>query len=113
MGMLIDGTWREGDNAALTKETAKDGNFQRTESQFRNWVTADGVVAFAPRAVDNFPTVAALNQWFATGEFNRNPIGVTFDFEEIVERHRAGESEAVLLHPRSGETAALMSTNDK
>ena len=47
------------------------------------------------------------------GEFNRNPIGVTFDFEEIVERHRAGEPEAVLLHPRSGETAALMSTNDK
>lgn len=42
MGMLIDGAWREGDGAALTREMAKDGNFQRTESQFRNWVTADG-----------------------------------------------------------------------
>lgn len=63
--------------------------------------------------VDNFPTVDALNEWFATGIFNRNPIGVTFDFEEIVERHKAGEPEAVLLHPREGETAALMSANDK
>jgi len=42
MGMLIDGTWREGDNADLTREIAKDGAFQRSESQFRNWVTADG-----------------------------------------------------------------------
>ena len=42
MGMLIDGTWREGDNAHLMRETAKDGAFQRSESQFRNWVTADG-----------------------------------------------------------------------
>ncbi len=63
--------------------------------------------------VDNFPSVEALNEWFATGVFNRNPIGHTFDFEEIVERHKAGEAEAVLLHPREGENAKLMSANDK
>ncbi len=63
--------------------------------------------------VDNFPTSAALNEWFATGDFNRNPIGVTFDFEEIVQRHKAGEAEASLLHPRDGDTAALMSANDR
>lgn len=63
--------------------------------------------------VDNFPTVDALNEWFATGEFNRNPIGVAFDFEEIVERHQAGEPEGSLLRPRDGDTAALMSANDK
>jgi len=63
--------------------------------------------------VDNFPSVDALNEWFATGEFNSNPIGVTFDFEEIVERHRAGEPEETLLYPREGDTAALMSANDK
>jgi putative glutathione S-transferase len=38
--MLIDGTWY--DNDATAREVAKDGKFQRSESQFRNWVTADG-----------------------------------------------------------------------
>ncbi len=63
--------------------------------------------------VDNFPAVAALNEWFATGEFNRNPIGVTFDFEEVVEQLHAGEPEEVLLRPREGDTAALLSADDK
>ena len=40
MGMLIDGTWH--DNDATAREVAKDGKFQRSESQFRNWVTVDG-----------------------------------------------------------------------
>ena len=40
MGMLIDGTWH--DNDATAREVANDGKFQRSESQFRNWVTADG-----------------------------------------------------------------------
>jgi len=40
MGMLLDGTWL--DNDATAREVAKDGKFQRSESQFRNWVTADG-----------------------------------------------------------------------
>ena len=40
MGMLIEGTWH--DNDAAAREVAKDGNFQRSESQFRSWITADG-----------------------------------------------------------------------
>jgi putative glutathione S-transferase len=40
MGMLIDGVWQ--DNDATAREVAKDGKFQRSESQFRNWVTTDG-----------------------------------------------------------------------
>src|SRR3546814_2515460 len=40
MGMLIDGVWH--DNDATAREIATDGQFQRRESRFRNWVTADG-----------------------------------------------------------------------
>ena len=40
MGMLVDGAWI--DNDATAREVATDGKFQRTESQFRSWVTADG-----------------------------------------------------------------------
>lgn len=63
--------------------------------------------------VDNFPTVDALNEWFASGVFDRNPIGVTLDFEEIAARLHAGEPEAVLLYPHEGEPAGLLSANDK
>ncbi|ADJ28523.1 glutathione S-transferase family protein [Nitrosococcus watsonii] len=38
MGLLIDGQWQ--DQWYDTKSTG--GRFQRSESQFRNWVTADG-----------------------------------------------------------------------
>ncbi|MEK9901604.1 MAG: glutathione S-transferase family protein, partial [Rhodospirillaceae bacterium] len=40
MGMLLDGKWL--DNDATAREVAKDGKFNRSESQFRSWVTADG-----------------------------------------------------------------------
>jgi catechol-2,3-dioxygenase len=63
--------------------------------------------------VDNFPSVDALNEWFATGEFNRNPIGVTFDFEDLVARRRTGEPEEVLLQPLEGDTAAPLAASDK
>jgi catechol 2,3-dioxygenase-like lactoylglutathione lyase family enzyme len=63
--------------------------------------------------VDNFPNIEALNEWFATGEFNRNPIGVNFDFDELVERLKAGEPESVLLYPREGEAAPLMNADHK
>ena len=59
--------------------------------------------------VDNFPSIEALNDWFATGKFNENPIGVHFDFEDLVARYRAGEPEASLLHPiEDGEMAPLL-----
>ena len=38
MGQLVDGKWHAGD--AFADET--DGRFKRKDSQFRNWVTADG-----------------------------------------------------------------------
>ncbi len=63
--------------------------------------------------VDNFSSVDALNEWFATGEFNRNPIGVTFDFEDLVARRRTGEPEEVLLQPLEGDTAAPLAASDK
>jgi len=40
--------------------------------------------------VDNFPTVAELNAWFQSGAFARNPIGVTFDADELVRRYESG-----------------------
>ena len=63
--------------------------------------------------VDNFPTNEALNEWFDTGEFNRNPIGVNFDFDELVARRRAGEPVETLLYPLDGPVAELMSEKHK
>jgi putative glutathione S-transferase len=42
MGMLIDGAWVVDDAEARKREQGRDGSFQRKESAFRNWVTADG-----------------------------------------------------------------------
>ena len=38
MGQLVDGTWQTQSLKAL----AKDGDFKRQETTFRNWITADG-----------------------------------------------------------------------
>ena len=38
MGMLVDGVWRDDDEALVDE----DGRLQRPSSVFRNWVTADG-----------------------------------------------------------------------
>ena len=38
MGMLVDGMWRTGTAGAA----GEDGHFQRDESSFRRWITADG-----------------------------------------------------------------------
>ena len=59
--------------------------------------------------VDNFPTIEALNAWFAKGKFDENPIGVHFDFEDLIARRHAGEPEADLLFPlEDGEMAPLL-----
>ena len=42
MGMLVDGHWQEEDPAPGT-----DGRFQRPDSAFRGWITADGSSGFA------------------------------------------------------------------
>ncbi|HCP01120.1 MAG: biphenyl 2,3-dioxygenase [Alphaproteobacteria bacterium] len=49
---------------------------------------------------DNFENVEALNTWFATGAFDREPIGVDIDMDELVERYQAGEPESDLKKPR-------------
>ncbi len=46
MGLLVDGQWQ--DKWYDTKSTG--GRFQRSESQFRNWVTADGAAGPPARA---------------------------------------------------------------
>ena len=41
--------------------------------------------------IDNFETAEALNAYFHSGAFARNPIGVNFDPERLVARYRAGD----------------------
>lgn len=49
--------------------------------------------------VDNFATVADLNDWFATGAFDQNPIGIEIAFDDLCSRFHAGVAEADLLRP--------------
>ncbi len=43
MGILVDGKWREEE---LSTETDTVGAFQRSDSRFRDWITADGSSGF-------------------------------------------------------------------
>ncbi|KAK5213160.1 hypothetical protein LTR20_009280 [Exophiala xenobiotica] len=43
--------------------------------------------------VDNFDTPQEATEFFASKEFEDNPIGVDFDPEELIERLRSGEDE--------------------
>lgn len=45
------------------------------------------------------PLKVGLNAWLATGAFNRNPIGVLFDFEEAIERWERGENVWDVVSP--------------
>jgi catechol 2,3-dioxygenase-like lactoylglutathione lyase family enzyme len=45
------------------------------------------------------PLKVGLNEWLATGAFNRNPIGVLFDFEEAIARHERGEDVWQVVSP--------------
>ncbi len=47
--------------------------------------------------VDAFPNIELLNEWFASGVFDKNPIGRAFDFDKLVERHRAGDQADYLI----------------
>jgi catechol-2,3-dioxygenase len=40
--------------------------------------------------VDNFPSVEALHAWFRSGAFAENPIGVSFDPDELARKVKAG-----------------------
>ena len=47
--------------------------------------------------VDNYKNRESMNEWFATGAFDRNFVGYSFDPEYMVERHRAGVPEDEIL----------------
>src|SRR5438105_13746526 len=47
MGVLIEGTWRDGE---LPEETGTGGDFRRADSRFRGHITADGSSDFKAEA---------------------------------------------------------------
>ena len=49
--------------------------------------------------VDNYPDTESLHAWFRSGAFTRNPMGETYDPEQLLARHRAGEPSEALLTP--------------
>lgn len=51
--------------------------------------------------VDNFDTVAEAARFFASKEFDENPIGVDFDPEELVERLKNGEDDRSIKKRRN------------
>jgi catechol-2,3-dioxygenase len=53
--------------------------------------------------IDNFETEAALGEWFASGVFQSNPIGVEFDPGVLAAKLKAGTSIAELV--MQGSTA--------
>ena len=58
--------------------------------------------------VDNCDTVEEAGEFFFTPEFSANPLGVDFDPEDLLARHKAGEDETVLkTRPASGPRDAL------
>ena len=53
--------------------------------------------------VDNFETEAELKGWMQSDAFRANPLGVTFDPDELVSRYQAGESIEDLVRIPRGE----------
>jgi catechol-2,3-dioxygenase len=51
--------------------------------------------------VDNFETREALEGWFKSEDFAKNPIGVTFDPEKLIERFEAGDPLEALVQQGS------------
>lgn len=47
--------------------------------------------------IDNFETEAAMDEWFASGVFEQNPIGVEFDPDILVEMAKSGVPHAELV----------------
>ena len=40
--------------------------------------------------IDNFPTAEALHAWFEGAAFQKNPLGVTYDPDELAAKFKAG-----------------------
>jgi catechol 2,3-dioxygenase-like lactoylglutathione lyase family enzyme len=51
---------------------------------------------------ENFPTATATADYFRSGAFAENPIGVTFDPDYLLERLRSGAETTALLHQGAG-----------
>ncbi|MBD0673714.1 VOC family protein [Streptomyces sp. CBMA156] len=47
--------------------------------------------------IDNFATAEDLDEWFRSGAFEANPIGVDFDPDGLVRRFESGEALADLV----------------
>ena len=47
--------------------------------------------------IDNLPTHESIDAWMRSGDFAKNPIGVVFDAEELLDRYRAGEPFETLV----------------
>jgi len=56
--------------------------------------------------VDNVPETK-FAEYFDSGEFARNPIGIKFDPDELARRYHAGEPEAQLLRRPDGTPPGL------
>jgi catechol 2,3-dioxygenase-like lactoylglutathione lyase family enzyme len=54
--------------------------------------------------IDNFETVEELKGFFRSNDFSKNPIGVSFDPDELARQYHAGVPEAELrkYHPEAG-----------
>ncbi|MEM7341354.1 MAG: VOC family protein [Actinomycetota bacterium] len=59
--------------------------------------------------IDVFDTNEAINAWMAQSDFETNPIGVKFDPDEVIARHRAGEEPTTLLARPVIDPADLLS----
>ena len=46
--------------------------------------------------IDLFADIQQISDWFGQSDFDSNPIGVKFDPEELMQRHRNGEALASL-----------------
>lgn len=49
--------------------------------------------------INAFPTIRELDDWFVAGNFDSNPIGLTYDFEDLAKRFDAGEDPDWLASP--------------
>lgn len=57
--------------------------------------------------IDNFASNEALNGWFKSGAFERNPIGVKFDPDQLVRRFEQGVPFEQLIQQGAGAPAEV------
>jgi len=93
MGLLVDGEWRK----AWYDTASTGGRFERQESQFRNWVTADG--APGPTGEGGFPAEADRYCLYVS-------LACPWAHRTLIFRELKGLSdliEVLVVDPRMGE----------